>query len=386
LVGKSGYGGASFWSGDLANVAIFDDALTEAEIQTLYYKGDVPDDHDHLVSYWPLDGDYLDWKGSNHGTNNGATSIKVIDGPMGKRNFDLDNTLNFDGVDDYVNISDSNDFTMSAMTISVWVNPRTTQHPSIGDNRILSKWDNGAGAREWILLEQFGSGGQIRMTIADSGGSNSMIVESSQILKPGEWMHIATTWNGGFDATDLKLYINGAEDNDTQTESGTFTGMNNTATDVLIGAQYNSAATGGFFNGEIADVKIYDDALTADEVLWAYTNGAIGTDPTETNLQGHWELDEGAGSTADDSSSNSHDGTITSATWQHSTRPPMNLTSQASINLSALSLSEPIYIQSMTNDYNDIPSPFAFSEWTLYYTASSSGEIVFNSLFFGTVF
>jgi len=42
----------------------------------------VPTDHDHLVSYYPLAGDYNDKVGTNHGTNNGSIFEKDLYRPL----------------------------------------------------------------------------------------------------------------------------------------------------------------------------------------------------------------------------------------------------------------------------------------------------------------
>jgi hypothetical protein len=52
--------------------------------------------NDGLVAHWALDGDAIDSAGSNHGTIYGATSTTG----------QIDEALDFDGVDDYVDFGD----------------------------------------------------------------------------------------------------------------------------------------------------------------------------------------------------------------------------------------------------------------------------------------
>ncbi|MFB0555735.1 MAG: LamG-like jellyroll fold domain-containing protein, partial [Phycisphaerae bacterium] len=69
----------------------------------------------------------------------------------------------------------------------------------------------------------------------------------------------------------------------------------------------NPEATGRFYDGLLDDVRIYDRALSAAEILeLASPPGPVG----------HWTLDEGSGTTAYDSSGNGNDGTIVgNPTW-----------------------------------------------------------------------
>jgi hypothetical protein len=52
------------------------------------------------------------------------------------------------------------------------------------------------------------------------------------------------------------------------------------------------------FVGAMDDFRIYNKTLSANEVRWLATDGAYGTDPTETNLYAHYKLDDGSGLTA----------------------------------------------------------------------------------------
>jgi len=71
------------------------------------------------------------------------------------------------------------------------------------------------------------------------------------------------------------------------------------------------ASVGNYFDGLIAEARVYNRALSPTEVTEHY-NG-IFTD--ESDLIGFWKLDEGAGVSAADSSGEGNTGTITGATW-----------------------------------------------------------------------
>jgi hypothetical protein len=87
-----------------------------------------------------------------------------------------------------------------------------------------------------------------------------------QSLSANTWYHIVGTYDG----TDLKVYVNGIEDNST---SASVIPENNT-NNVHIGS---TTAASSFFDGKIDDVRIYNRALTATDVtsLYEHAPGSI---------------------------------------------------------------------------------------------------------------
>ena len=68
--------GSSFWNGYLSNVQFYNTSLDQSQITTLYLKGigAAPIDPNHIVGWWPLNGDANDYSGNN---NNGAPTNVV---------------------------------------------------------------------------------------------------------------------------------------------------------------------------------------------------------------------------------------------------------------------------------------------------------------------
>ena len=67
----------------------------------------------------------------------------------------------------------------------------------------------------------------------------------------------------------------------------------------------------GGFNGLIDEVRIYDGAMTVTQVSNLASIIPLGGG----DLVGHWELDEGSGSTTGDSSGHGNDGTLNLPAW-----------------------------------------------------------------------
>ena len=354
------------WDGQIANLSVYSDIRTDSEILTDYENGYIDEDNANLVSYWPLDGDYLDWKGSNDGTNNGSTLIQAIDGPMGKRNFGHNDVLSFDGVDDYVEVPhDASLDTNTAMSISVWAKVAVSGALDvIVDKRV------GAGNRSWTIEKS--ATDLYSFAIRKSDDSTWVTVGSINIASD-TWTHIV----GTFDGSNLRLYVDGTLEDTDSSYSGTI--QAGATSPLKIGATANSP------DGYISNVALYNDALTADEVKYIYTNGNQGSDPTTTNLVSQWLLDEGTGTTATDNAG-SNNGTITSATWDKALVPPMSLSNQVTMDVTSLSATDTIFVRAyMDNLIQRATSPVAFAEWTIEYLAAG-GIVSENSLFFGTMF
>jgi hypothetical protein len=108
---------------------------------------------------------------------------------------------------------------------------------------------------------------------------------------------------GTYDGTTQKLYIDGSLDQ-TATTSQTIS----TTTNARIGSQI--ATPDFFFNGNLANVAIWNRALTSDEinsVMWKDYNALSATE--KSGLQAWYALDDIDGTSVPDSSGNGNDGT-----------------------------------------------------------------------------
>ena len=156
--------------------------------------------------------------------------------------------LFFDGVDDWVTVSDSPSLDLTnGMTISAWVSPIT-----------LSGWDTVVIKERpfHIAYALYGNtggnmpSGEIRLT------SNHVVLGDSQV-SIGSWTHLGAT----FDGSALKLYVNGALVR-TVSVSGTIF-----VSDDPFRIGGNSIWSDEFFHGLIDEVRIYNRALTPTEIV-----------------------------------------------------------------------------------------------------------------------
>jgi hypothetical protein len=154
-------------------------------------------------------------------------------------------SLVFDGVDDYANFGDNSTFnaTLNGSTnwsISYWVNPLT-------NGRVLDRGNIGADPTGALELNV-----QSISRNNTSGGSSSLSVN---IIGTG-WNYVNVTRTSSL---LLSWYLNGVFSNSSQlTESYSGSGI------WKIGRR--AANTSSIYQGNIAQVSIYNRALTAAEI------------------------------------------------------------------------------------------------------------------------
>lgn len=158
--------------------------------------------------------------------------------------------IEFDGIDDYLIINDSNALSMSdEITVSAWIKPYSI--PEGNDAGIVGKSEGTAGDLDFGLT--FHNDNQIWAYI--NGGGNHV---SGSIGEVNRWYYIVMT----YDRTNLMLYINGnlidvlplnvaIVDNNGPLKIGQMT---------------------SYFNGMIDEVKIYNRSLSSNEIKNHYYN------------------------------------------------------------------------------------------------------------------
>ncbi len=204
-----------------------------------------------LVGYWPFCGNANDVSGNNnHGTVNGANLTTDRFGNTNK-------AYNFDGVDDFININNSNSLNpTSQITISAWVN--TSAYNSSNASMVVNKgWDQGPGHYDLLV---FSSNNKSRFVIG-----NNIFVESSSTVNINQWTLITASIN----SLTMKIYVNGVLENTvTQNNNNSF----GTNTDPLYIGKHDYLNHPYFFNGIIDDIGIWNRALTPQEIQQLYTS------------------------------------------------------------------------------------------------------------------
>jgi uncharacterized protein (TIGR02145 family) len=212
---------------------------------------------------------------------------------------ELNNALNFDGVNDYVSVNSSTSLNITSnISLSAWV-----YRNSSGKYDCIIGKDNYAGNNGyslWIYDDD-------KLTLRF--GSNR-IYKSSTSIPSGTWVHVA----GTFDGTNAKLYINGTLDSSypasapTSNSGGLYLG---TPQDAVGNSLFN-------FSGTLEDIRIWNIALTQSAIQSSMNNELLGN---ESGLVANYSFNQGiaggdntAISIVTDKTANAFNGTLTNFT------------------------------------------------------------------------
>ena len=221
----------------------------ERETTLIYPYEDGP------YAHWSFDGSgsiVTDYSGNDyHGTLSGATRSAA--GVTG-------GALAFDGVDDYVDLG-AMDIAGSEMTISAWFNADDFEND---DARIISKANGRNNADHWWMLSTYDVAGSMRLRFRlKTNGTTHELIGDSGSIAAGEWVHAVARYDG----TRMELFVNG-----TTTGSAPKSGTISTASSVPVYIGNNPAGDGAYkFDGRIDDLRIYDRALTDQEIQALYS-------------------------------------------------------------------------------------------------------------------
>ncbi len=223
---------------------------------------------DGLVSYWTFDkqdiagGTVKDVWGENDGKIVGDP--KVVDGQVGE-------ALEFDGSDDYVNLTNLGDFgeKVGASTFEAWVKTSFkkdwTTLFKVLDQGCNMAWaiDVNRSAKAGFPLAEDIVHYYVRQKSA--AGCNAIAVEIEFALSDGKWHHIVF---GIVDPgnSEVSIYMDGEPQEIIVGDAKKLDTFIPFVEPVYIGAANNRGNVERHFPGIIDEVRIYDRPLTADEV------------------------------------------------------------------------------------------------------------------------
>ena len=161
--------------------------------------------------------------------------------------------IGLDGLGDYVNIDGYKGVLgSSAITVTAWIKTTNT------DTAAIVGWGpNVAGQRFGFRVDAG------RLRLEHQGGN----VQGDTAVNDGAWHHVAVTVqeNVTISYPDVILYLDGADDTRPTTDADPVFNLT-AADDVSIGRR--PSVDDRYFIGQIDDVRIYDRALTQEEVTW----------------------------------------------------------------------------------------------------------------------
>ena len=209
---------------------------------------------DGLVLYLSLDEGSGDVAGDLSGLgHDGQIDLpEWVDGKYGK-------ALQFGDADSgtFVTVESTDALNVNEMSFMAWIN---AEHWD-GTRQIVGKSVHGgcAGRTQYGL---FSEGGTFRLRFETDAGRAD--IDAPDLPPTGEWVHVAFTNDG----TQATIYMNGAE-----VVSGDVPGALNANDDPLRIAQ-DCERPQYIFAGAIDDVRLWNRALSADEIMDFMNQGA----------------------------------------------------------------------------------------------------------------
>lgn len=169
--------------------------------------------------------------------------------------------LKFDGSTNYVNLPNgmSPIFSKGRFTLSAWVYVNNASTA----NTIIKNWGETGGTYHWDLSNLKSS-----IEIVQSTGTALTMIQGTTVLSLNTWYHVVATADG----TNYYSYVNGVQDG----AKGNYDGTLRT-TFIYTKIAVKSSDTGGisattpnYFNGLIDNLRIYNRALTQQEITLLY--------------------------------------------------------------------------------------------------------------------
>ena len=183
-------------------------------------------------------------KNANNGTCSGAAC------PTYTSSGKFGGAYTFNGSSKYITCGSAASLNpTNALTIEAWIKPSSLS----GERAIVHKqnWNNKTG----YYLETIGK--QVEFAL---GNGSNIALDGATSLVTGAWYHVAGVLNG----TTMTIYVNGKADG-----TGSFSGTVKTGTESLLIGK-NAYWSGEFFNGPIDEVRVYNRALSANEIAMQY--------------------------------------------------------------------------------------------------------------------
>ena len=229
---------------------------------------------------------------SNDGTMTNMAGADWISNTL----FAHDYALDFDGSNDYVDISNPYTSFSNSLSVEFWINTSTsTTGPGIGQSSANS--DN-MSTNVWLM--HMNITGTIKFNVNDSGSWRS--VTSTSRIDDGDWHHIAGTIN----SSKVTIYVDGIEE--ASSNVGISSGITSNSNAIIHLGKDVRWASNRFVNGKIDEGRIWDDVRTQAEITDNMFIALVGTD---SNLVAYYNFNDGRGVSVLDLTSNNNNGTMT---------------------------------------------------------------------------
>jgi len=275
------------FDGIIDDVRVYNRALTPDEIKRLYKMGTTakfgaPNNagslSNGLVGYWTFDGKDTAQDGSGkltaydrsgQGNNATSTGTNVPQKASGK----IGQALNFDGVNDFLDPGYLSQLTgASFISASYWA--KTTDQT----NRLVAIGSYAGAGGAANLAFEFNRGAALPESNKLWFGARDVATNELDFYTTnttnamdGQWHHVVAIFD--FAGATGQIYLDGVSQAVSYQSQGVLTTMDALTQSVYIGALDNVGTPANYFPGSLDDVRIYNRALTPDEIKRLYKMG-----------------------------------------------------------------------------------------------------------------
>ncbi len=229
-----------------------------------------------LVGWWPFDGNANDISGNgNNGIVNGPNLTNDRFGIIGK-------AFNFDGVNDYIEISNSL-VTNSNTSFSIfgWFNCNYNNETI---DIISDRTTNNYNVKYRLSIDSVNNG---KLTLYCFDGSPNLVeLTSNQAIVSNLWNNFTITFNQP--NLEYKLYVNGVLQQNI-ISSAILSNNNTNATQIgrLLGPA-SALSPAYLFDGDIDDFGFWNRALTEEEITSAHKRNPKRVCACARHVSVHW--------------------------------------------------------------------------------------------------
>ncbi len=179
----------------------------------------------------------------------------------------VNTAVSLNGTSDRIDLPALGTFYKTGFTYEAWVKKRGEKV----DTAVIGTWVPGDDGGPMIWVDHVS--GRYRLTL--NKGAVADYLDSGRTPAVGQWQHVAATYDGSV----ARFFVDGV-----QTASKPFTGNVGNSNTWRLGAY--GASPGGFFDGAIDEVRIYDRALSVEEIDADMATGVAPPDREEPTPPG----------------------------------------------------------------------------------------------------
>lgn len=222
----------------------------------------------------------------------------------------LNNSIDFDGTDDYLEITNTGQFDLTTMTLEGWFNADVVT--TLGNNPVLFNMRTGDNSS----LSRFSIHINLGQKIIGNFNGVAWNYITIPTLNINEWFHVAVTMT----TSETKVYINGEYIGATANGINTGSSAN---LPVRIGIPTSSGShSGEWWDGSVDDLRVWSTVRTATEIANNYQAPVASS---STGLMANLSFDQGlesgtnAGNTTVVDPVNGYNGALNNLTLSGST-------------------------------------------------------------------